>query len=630
MEKKQLEKHEITIFDQYFFSQGTHYEIYKILGAHLKENGVSFAVWAPNAKSVSVVGDFNEWDRSVHVMERLCPLGIFHLFIEGVSENTRYQYSVEAADGTLIRKSDPFANYADLRPGTASKVTDLSKIVWSDDAWMRKREEKLLMNRPISVYEVHIGSWKRHEERENVFYNYREFAIEMTAYLKDMGYTHVELMGIAEHPLDGSWGYQVTGYYAPTSRYGTPQDFAWMINYFHENEIAVILDWVPAHFPKDEQGLVCFDGAPLYEYEDPEKADHPHWGTKIFNFRKKEVQNFLIANALYWVEQFHVDGLRVDAVASMIYQDYGKDSGEWQPERNEKNNPEAISFLRRLNTMMHLRNPGTLMIAEESTAWPGVTGDVNEDGLGFDMKWNMGWMHDTIEYMQEAPQFRNKIHHKITFSMMYAFSEHFMLPFSHDEVVHMKGSMIEKMYGEKENRWRSLKAVYGFMIGHVGAKLLFMGQDFAQEREWSENRALDWELLDKDEHRQMQNWVRDLLHLYKDKKALYEVDHCWDGFEWINADDSKRSIYSFARHSKEKRNNLLFVCNFAPVARPDYRVGVDGENIYRLLLDSNSKKYGGEGTDRPAEYMPEKVSCDNRPFSFVYSLPAYGVAIFEF
>ena len=630
MEKKQLEKNEITIFDQYFFSQGTHYEIYKKLGAHLIENGVSFAVWAPNAKSVSVVGDFNEWDRSVHVMERLYPLGIFHLFVEGVPENARYQYSVETADGTLLRKSDPFANYADLRPGTASKVTDLSKIVWSDDAWMRRREERQHVNRPISVYEVHIGSWKRHEESENVFYNYREFAREMTAYVKDMGYTHVELIGIAEHPLDGSWGYQVTGYYAPTSRYGTPQDFAWMINYFHENEIAVILDWVPAHFPKDEQGLVCFDGAPLYEYEDPEKADHPHWGTKIFNFRKKEVQNFLIANALFWVEQFHVDGLRVDAVASMIYQDYGKDSGEWQPKRNGQNNPEAISFLRRLNTMMHLRNPGTLMIAEESTAWAGVTGDVNEGGLGFDMKWNMGWMHDMIEYMQEAPQFRNKIHHKITFSMMYAFSEHFMLPFSHDEVVHMKGSMIGKMYGEKENRWMSLKAVYGFMIGHVGAKLLFMGQDFAQEREWSEKRALDWELLDKDEHRQMQNWVRDLLHLYKDKKALYEVDHSWDGFEWINADDSKRSIYSFARHSKEKRDNLLFVCNFTPVARPDYRVGVDGEDIYRLLLDSNAKKYGGEGTERPVEYMPEKASCDNRPYSFVYSLPAYGVAIFEF
>ena len=618
------------MLDQYLFSQGTHYEIYKKLGAHVSENGVSFAVWAPNAKNVSVVGDFNEWNRSIHMMERHAPLGIFHLFIEDVPENARYQYCIETEEGELLRKADPFANYAELRPGTASRITDLSKIVWSDDSWIEQRKEFSHTNRPISVYEAHIGSWRRHTDSESGFYNYREFAKEAAVYVKEMGYTHIELMGIAEHPLDGSWGYQVTGYYAPTSRYGTPQDFAWMINHFHENEIAVVLDWVPAHFPKDAHGLSFFDGAPLYEYADPEQAEHPQWGTKIFDFGKKEVQNFLIANALYWVEQFHVDGLRVDAVASMIYRNYGRDYGVWTPGKDEENNPQAISFLRRLNTMMHLRNPGVLMIAEESTAWPKVTGDADDGGLGFDMKWNMGWMHDFIEYFKVDPMLRKEVHHMLTFSMMYAFTERFMLTLSHDEVVHMKGTMISKMHGGKENRWMSLKAAYGFMMGHVGAKLLFMGQEFAQEREWSETRELDWNLLEQDAHKQMQSWVRDLLHLYKEKRALHEVDDSWDGFEWINADDKERSIYSFVRHSAEEEQNLLFVCNFTPIARPDYRVGTNGEKRCRLLLDSDAKKYGGTGIEKPVWYRPEKIACDSRPYSFAYALPAYGVAIFEF
>lgn len=632
MEEKQLKTGEITILDQYLFHQGIHYEIYKILGAHLVKQGdtkgVSFAVWAPNAKSVSVVGDFNEWDRSVHVMERHAPLGIFHLFVENIPENTRYQYCIETADGTLLCKSDPFANYADRRPGTASIVTDLTKIVWTDAEWIQKRKERTCLNLPISVYEAHIGSWRKHPDGS--FYNYREFAREAAAYVKDMGYTHVELMGIAEHPFDGSWGYQVTGYYAPTSRYGTPEDFAWMINYFHEQGIAVILDWVPAHFPKDDHGLATFDGTALFEYADPKRAEHPQWGTKIFDFGKKEVQNFLIASALFWIEVFHVDGLRVDAVASMLYRNYGKDYGVWAPERGETENTEAVFFLRRLNTMIHMRNPGVLMIAEESTAWPKVTADASEDGLGFDMKWNMGWMHDFLEYMKTDPMQRKEVHDRLTFSMMYAFDEKFMLVLSHDEVVHMKGSMIRKMGGEKEEQWKNLKTAYGFMIGHVGAKLLFMGQEFAQEREWSEYRQLDWELLEQDTHRYVQNWMRDLLHLYREKKALYEVDDSWDGFEWINADDKDRSIFSFIRHSEGEKENLLFICNFTPIARPDYRVGVSENRTYRLVLDSDDRRYGGAGETKALEYRAEKITCDQREWSFAYPLPAYGVAIFEF
>jgi len=454
---------------------------------------------------------------------------------------------------------------------------------------------------------------------------------EIAKYVKDMGYTHVELMGIAEHPFDGSWGYQVTGYFAPTSRYGTPEDFAWMINYLHKNKIGVILDWVPAHFPRDIHGLSNFDGTPTYEYADPKKGEHPDWGTKIFDYGKNEVRNFLISNALFWIEQFHVDGLRVDAVASMLYLDYGKQDGQWVANKYGGNkNLEAIDFFKHLNSVVLGRNPGALMIAEESTAWPKVTGDVEEDGLGFSLKWNMGWMHDFTEYMKLDPYFRKDHHNQMTFAMSYAYSENYILVLSHDEVVHLKCSMLNKMPGIGADKYSNLKAGYAFMMGHAGKKLLFMGQEFAQLREWSEERELDWYLLAEEEHLEMQNWVRDLLHLYKRNKAMYEQDQSWEGFEWVNADDAYRSIFSFIRHSKDNKKNLLFVCNFTPVARDDYRVGVPRRKQYKLIMNSDDAKYGGTGEERPEVYRAVKKDCDGRPYSFAYKLPAYGVAIFEF
>ena len=484
----------------------------------------------------------------------------------------------------------------------------------------------------MSIYEVHIGSWKRHPGREDEgFYSYREFAKEIVKYVKDMGYTHIEIIGIAEHPFDGSWGYQVTGYYAPTSRYGTPEDFAWMINYLHRNKIGVILDWVPAHFPRDAHGLADFDGTPTFEYADPRKGEHPDWGTKIFDYGKNEVRNFLIANALFWIEHFHVDGLRVDAVASMLYLDYGKQDGQWVANKYGGNkNLEAIDFFKHLNSVVLGRNPGALMIAEESTAWPKVTGDVEDDGLGFSLKWNMGWMHDFTEYMKLDPYFRKDNHNLMTFAMSYAYSENYILVLSHDEVVHLKCSMLNKMPGLGFDKYANLKVAYAFMMGHAGKKLLFMGQDFAQLREWSEERELDWYLLAEKEHQAIQNWYRDLLHLYRSHKALYEMDQSWEGFEWINADDAYRSIFSFMRHSKGSKRNLLFVCNFTPMERSDYRVGVPRKKQYKLVLNSDDVQYGGKGEKRPLIYKAEKQECDGRPYSFAYPLPPYGVAVFEF
>ena len=635
-EAKKVKAYEIGELDHYLFGQGTHYEIYKKLGSHKVKDGnregVYFAVWAPHAKSVSVIGEFNNWDETANVMERGEPLGIYTCFIPDVPENAMYKYSIETYRGDYLSKADPFANYAEMRPGTASKVTDLSRIKWSDSAWMTKRKTWDYKEQPMSVYEAHIGSWKKHDDgTEDGFYNYREFAKEATKYIKDMGYTHIELMGISEHPFDGSWGYQVTGYYAPTSRYGTPEDFAWMINYFHRNKIGVILDWVPAHFPRDAHGLADFDGTPTFEYADPRKGEHPDWGTKVFDFGKNEVQNFLISNALFWIEEFHIDGLRVDAVASILYLDYGRRDGEWVAnEYGGNKNLEAIGFFKHLNSVVLGRNPGVLMIAEESTAWPKVTGDVEDDGLGFSLKWNMGWMHDFTEYMKLDPFFRKGAHYNMTFAMSYAYSEKYILVLSHDEVVHLKCSMLNKMPGLGFDKFANLKAGYAFMMGHSGKKLLFMGQEFAQLREWSEARELDWFLLAEDEHVQIQNWVRDLLHLYKRNKAMYELDNSWEGFEWVNADDRDRSIYSFIRHSKNGKKNLLFVCNFTPVARDDYRVGVPRRKQYKLVLNSDDEKYGGKGEKRPLVYKAVKSECDGRPYSFAYKLPAYGVAIFEF
>ena len=543
-----------------------------------------------------------------------------------------YKYCIETESGELIYKADPFANYAELRPGTASRITDVSHLKWTDDRWMESRKKWDNKENPLSIYEVHMGSWMRHPGREDEgFYTYREFAEAITKYVKKMGYTHVELMGIAEHPFDGSWGYQVTGYYAPTSRYGTPEDFAYMINYLHRNGIGVILDWVPAHFPKDVHGLADFDGTPTFEYADPRKGEHPDWGTKIFDYEKPQVRNFLIANALFWIEHFHVDGLRVDAVASMLYLDYGKQDGQWVPNKYGGNqNLEAIEFFKHLNSVVLGRNPGTMMIAEESTAWPKVTGNPEDDGLGFSLKWNMGWMHDFTEYMKLDPYFRKNAHHMMTFSMEYAYSENYILVLSHDEVVHLKCSMLNKMPGEGFDKYANLKAAYAFMTGHPGKKLLFMGQEFAQLREWSEERELDWFLLSEEPHQQIQNWYRDLLHLYKKNPALYELDNDPAGFEWINKDDIFRSIFSFVRHSKGKKKNLLFVCNFTPVAREDYRVGVPTKRQCKLVLNSDEKEYGGSGEKRKEIYKPVKKECDGQKYSFAYPLPAYGVAVFEY
>ena len=627
----------ITDMDQYLFGEGTHYEIYKKLGAHSTEyngeQGVYFAVWAPHAKGVRVVGEFNCWGSDGYRMNRLEPLGIYEVFVPGLKEGCMYKYLIETESGEYLYKADPFAFFAERRPGTASRVADIDHFIWHDERWMEKRKTWNSAEEALSIYEVHPGSWRRHphDEDEDGFYNYREFAEELTAYVKEMGYTHVELMGIAEHPFDGSWGYQVTGYFAPTSRYGTPEDFQYMMDYFHKHGIGVILDWVPAHFPKDAHGLANFDGQPLFEHPDSRKGEHPDWGTKIFNYEKSEVRNFLIANALFWLNEYHVDGLRVDAVASMLYLDYGKQDGQWVPNKyGGKENLEAIWFFKHLNSLIRGRNDGAMMIAEESTAWPGVTKDVKDDGLGFTFKWNMGWMNDFLEYMKLDPYFRKDNHNKMTFAMSYACSENYILVLSHDEVVHLKCSMINKMPGYPDDKYANLKAGYAFMFGHSGKKLLFMGNEFAQLQEWSEARELDWFLLKEDRHREMQNFVKALLHMYKKYRCLYELDDSWDGFKWINADDSYRSIFSFVRYSKSKRKSLLFVVNFTPMERPDYRVGVPKKKKYKLILDSDAEEFGGNGRKRPEVYEAKKGDCDNQKYYVEYPLGAYGVAVFEF
>ena len=618
--------------EQKQFENGICYSIYEKLGAHpVKIDGVSgvyFAVWAPNAIRVSVVGNFNNWDGRAYQMN-LLESGIYVLFIPGVRVGDIYKYEIKAKGGLTYLKSDPYANAAQLRPNNASVVVDLGKYAWQDENWMKKRGVTQGDKAPISVYEVHLGSWKKPDDGRE-FYNYREIAPMLASYVKELGYTHVELMPVMEHPLDESWGYQVTGYYAPTARYGTPDDFRYFMDTMHQNDIGVILDWVPAHFPKDAHGLADFDGTPTFEYPDPRKGEHPDWGTKVFNYEKPEVSNFLLANALFWVEHYHVDGLRVDAVASMLYLDYGREDGQWIPNKFGGNeNLEAIAFFKHLNSVVCGRNKGVMMIAEESTAWPKVTGSPEDDGLGFTLKWNMGWMHDFTEYMKLDPYFRKNAHHMMTFSMEYAYSENYILVLSHDEVVHLKCSMLNKMPGEGWDKFRNLKVAYAFMMGHPGKKLLFMGQEFAQLREWSEERELDWFLLAEEPHQQIQNWYKDLLHLYK-KNALYELDNDPKGFDWINKDDIFRSIFSFTRHSKDGKKNLLFVCNFTPVDRPDYCVGVPRRKQFKLVLNSDETKYGGSGEERQLVYKPEKQECDGQKYSFAYPLPGYGVAVFEY
>ena len=632
--KKEIGTGFITEVDRYLFNNGRHYEIFEKMGAHPKKykgkSGMYFAVWAPHAEQIGVVGDFNSWNPEANPMQPLADSGIWEAFVPGIATGELYKYAITTKSGKILFKADPYAFSAEYRPGTASVTTDISGFQWSDDAWMEKRGSADPLNAPISIYEVHLGSWRRKNRPEkDGCYTYVEAAKELADYVTDMGYTHVELMGIAEHPYDGSWGYQVTGYFAPTSRYGTPQEFMYFINYLHKKGIGVILDWVPAHFPRDAHGLSEFDGEALYEYADPRKGEHPDWGTKVFDYSKYEVDNFLIANAIYWVEKYHVDGLRVDAVASMLYLDYGRENGNWIPNKYGGNeNLEAIEFFKHLNSVMADRGNGAIVIAEESTAWPKVTQKPENDGLGFTFKWNMGWMHDFLEYMKLDPYFRKYNHHKMTFGLTYFTSEKYILVLSHDEVVHLKCSMINKMPGLLDDKFANLKAGYTFMLGHPGKKLLFMGQDFGQFHEWDEKTALDWYLADEPLNADLQSYVKDLLQLYRKYPALYELDYDWEGFQWINANDGDRSIFSFVRSSRDHKRSLLFVINFTPVERPDYRVGVPKRGTYTLVLDNSHGLY--KRGDKAPAFRSVKKECDGQDYSIAFPLPAYGTAVFRF
>ena len=620
--------------DRYLFGEGRHYQLYHKLGAHpytyRGQDGYYFAVWAPHAAAVSLVGDFNAWNPDATPMKPVADSGIYELFVPGLGVGQLYKFAITTHTGTILFKADPYAFSAEYRPGTASVTADIRGFKWNDSKWMESRAGTDPVKAPISIYEVHLGSWKKKNRPEkDGYYTYMEAAHELADYVLEMGYTHVELMGIAEHPYDGSWGYQVTGYFAPTSRYGTPAEFMYFVNYLHKKGIGVILDWVPAHFPKDAHGLADFDGQALYEYADPRKGEHPDWGTKVFDYAKNEVSNFLIANALYWLDEYHIDGLRVDAVASMLYLDYGRQDGQWVPNKyGDNKNLEAIEFFKHLNSVIRGRKDGAIIIAEESTAWPNVTKSPEEDGLGFTFKWNMGWMHDFLEYMKLDPYFRKFNHNKMTFGITYCTSENFILVLSHDEVVHLKCSMINKMPGEYEDKFANLKVGYTFMLGHPGKKLLFMGQDFGQFHEWDEKVSLDWYLTKEPFHADLQNYVKGLLTLYHKYPALYRLAEEYDGFQWINANDGDRSIFSFIRRDETQKKNLLFICNFTPVDRDDYRIGVPKRGTYTLLLDQEHGYY--KRGDKISHYRSIKSECDGQPYSFAYPLPAYGTAVFRF
>lgn len=616
------------------FTNGIHYEIYEKLGAHLVEidgvKGVLFAVWAPNAIRVSVVGNFNNWDGRRHPMRKLMDSGVFELFIPGIIIGEIYKFEIKIKGGLIILKSDPYANYAELRPNNASVVWDISNYSWQDSEWLKKRSEFNVDMEPMSVYELHLGSWKKPLGNKREFYNYKELAPMIAEYVKEMGYTHIEILPVMEHPFDGSWGYQVTGYYAPTARYGTPQDFMYFVDYMHSQGIGVIIDWVPAHFPRDAFGLASFDGTCLYEHLDPRQGSHPHWGTLIYNYGRPQVSNFLIANALFWVEKYHVDGIRMDAVASMIYLDYGKNHGEWVANIYGGNeNLEALEFLKHLNSVFKKREDRAMLIAEESTSWPKITGELDDGGLGFDLKWNLGWMNDFTGYMKCDPLFRKGRHGELTFSMIYAYSEKFMLVFSHDEVVHGKGSMINKMPGCKiEEKFANLRVAYGFMMTHPGKKLLFMGQDFAQIAEWNENKGLDWELLQEKNHVQLNNYVKDLNHIYRKYPAFYQNDFSVHGFEWVSCMDADHSIIAFARKSDELEETMLVVCNFTPVVYDGFLLGVPFPGKYKEIFNSDNELYGGKGNINPRLKQSRKKEWDGRDDSIKIKVPPLGISIF--
>ena len=629
---------QITDFDTYLFAEGKHYDVYEKFGAHPMTidgvKGTYFAVWAPHARRVSVVGDFNMWDGALNPMQMMQTSGIYELFIPDVAPGAVYKYQILTRDGEILYKADPYGNQCQVRPDNANVVADLTGYKWKDTDWIENRKQQTReteLKKPMAIYECHLGSWKKKiEDSDFGFYTYRELAKMLCDYVKKMGYTHVELMGIAEYPFDGSWGYQVTNYYAPTSRYGSPEDFMYFVDHMHENGIGVILDWVPAHFPRDEHGLGRFDGMPLYEHPDPRRGEHPDWGTYIFDFGRNEVSNFLTANALFWVEKFHVDALRVDAVASMLYLDYGKQDGQWLPNKDGGNeNYDAIELLRKINTVMEERNPGAFLIAEESTAWAGVTALASMKGLGFLYKWNMGWMNDFLEYMKMDPYFRSFNHNRLTFSLSYTYAENYVLVISHDEVVHLKCSMLNKMPGVEMDKFANLRTAYGFMYGHPGKKLLFMGQEFGQLREWSEARSLDWFLLDQPLHKKMQKWVADLNHMYTTYDACYYNDNNQMGFEWTKVDDANTSIIAFVRRGKTVKDQLLFVCNFVPVERKDYWIGVPCLTEYEEIINSDAKIYGGSGT-KNGKVKAFEEKCDRMPYAISIDIAPLSMMVFRY
>lgn len=629
---------QITDFDTYLFAEGKHYDVYEKFGAHPMTidgvKGTYFAVWAPHARRVSVVGDFNMWDGALNPMQMMQTSGIYELFIPDVAPGAVYKYQILTRDGEILYKADPYGNQCQVRPDNANVVADLTGYKWKDTDWIENRKQQTReteLKKPMAIYECHLGSWKKKiEDSDFGFYTYRELAKMLCDYVKKMGYTHVELMGIAEYPFDGSWGYQVTNYYAPTSRYGSPEDFMYFVDHMHANGIGVILDWVPAHFPRDAHGLGRFDGMPLYEHPDPRRGEHPDWGTYIFDFGRNEVSNFLTANALFWVEKFHVDALRVDAVASMLYLDYGKQDGQWLPNKDGGNeNYDAIELLRKINTVMEERNPGAFLIAEESTAWAGVTAPASMKGLGFLYKWNMGWMNDFLEYMKMDPYFRSFNHNRLTFSLSYTYAENYVLVISHDEVVHLKCSMLNKMPGFEMDKFANLRTAYGFMYGHPGKKLLFMGQEFGQLREWSEARSLDWFLLEQPLHKKMQKWVADLNHMYTTYDACYYNDNNQMGFEWTKVDDANTSIIAFVRRGKTVKDQLLFVCNFVPVERKDYWIGVPCLTEYEEIINSDAKIYGGSGTKNGTVKAFEE-KCDRMPYAISIDIAPLSMMVFKY
>ncbi len=620
--------------DLHLFGEGKHLEIYEKLGSHVMTidgvRGVCFAVWAPNAQRVSVIGNFNQWDGRRHPMRLHPGVGVWEIFIPGLGEGEIYKYEIKTRQGLLRIKTDPYAVRMELRPNNAAVVHSLDQITWHDEKWIQQRRTANLFEEPQAIYEVHLGSWRRKVEENNRFLNYRELAHELAPYVKEMGFTHVELLPVMEYPYDPSWGYQVTGYYAPTARYGTPEDFAYFVDYLHQHNIGVILDWVPAHFPRDDYALRLFDGTALYEHEDPRLGEHPDWGTLVFNYGRHEVRNFLIANALFWFDKYHVDGLRVDAVASMLYLDYSRQAGQWLPNKyGGRENLEAIDFLRKLNEVVHERFPGAMMIAEESTSWPMVSRPTHLGGLGFTFKWNMGWMNDFLRYMKEDPIHRKYHQHLITFSMLYAFTENFILVLSHDEVVHGKRALLDKMPGDLWQRFANLRVALGYMYGHPGKKLLFMGGEFGQWWEWNHAESIHWHLLEHESHRKLQQFVKDLNQLYRHEPALYEVDYSWEGFQWIDFQDQDASLISFFRRGKNPDDVVVFACNFTPIPRSNYRIGLPLAGFYQEVLNSDSEHYGGSNMGNLGGVTAEDEPWHNQPFSAEITFPPLAVVVLK-